>query len=360
MKYFLAPLLFASFILCCKKDEIHEPIDLSPGVDWVQVKSTSYTIPFNGSSAAFLSAFSSSGDQVTWHAEFYVDDVPLIKNKFIPQAEGSYFVTAKYKDLVSAPVEINVVPPLSKKILIENFTSRTCGFCPWIGNRLDSLDQANPNVISYSIHGQDELETEETYDLQDLLSVYSRPSVRVNRGYVRNFEAPIEINELIDSVQFMLGSQPGIEISIQSSLNGNDLSAQVFCKYHSETRNDLYLTLMLVEDSVITQDQYNYFNGYPWTYCPFATLPFYLPEYVNHNVLRKTLTNPRGDLISLVAFEKNIVQNLGQFHYTIPPWIDIHHTKLIAILHRVQKGIEVSSVINSQIVKVGSNVDFDQ
>lgn len=360
MKYPFILLLISLWLISCNKDEPNTPTDLSPGVNWIKVESSSYTIPFNGTGIATLTAISSSGDQLYDHTAFYVNDQKLDKIVFTPKALGTYSIYARYKDLTSTPIEIKVENPLNKKVLIESFTSRICGFCPWIGARLDSLDDANSNVISYSIHGQDELEVSETYPLQQLLSVYARPSVRINRGYVRNFDAFLEINELVDSVQYFLSSQPRIELSIESAIHQQNITVKVDCKYFEEIKDDIYLSLMLVEDSVITQNQYNYFSGYPWTYCPFAALPDSLSNYSNHNVLRKVITDTNGDMISKTGFVYGKTQEIGSYTFSVDTKIDLSKASLIAIVHRRQAGIEISTVLNAQQVKVGENIGFDE
>jgi len=357
----LFPLLFITlWCISCTKDEPNVPSDLSPGIDWITISSNSYVIPLNGTGAGILSATTNLGDDITSSTTFFANDVQLDHNKFSPAETGPYIIIGKYKDLTSAPLDIKVESPLNKKVLIESFTSRTCGFCPWIGTRLDSLDHENKNVISYSIHGQDELEANESYPLQQLLEVYARPSVRINRGYVRNFDAPIEIKELIDSVQYFLSTQPKVELSIQSEIHEQTLSAHVFCKYYESIRENIFLTFLMVEDSVITQDQYNYFNGYSWTYCPFATLPFYLHDYKNHNVLRSVLTDTKGDPIVKAPFEYGVEQEIGSFSMTIPSGVDLHHAKFIAIIHNEQHGIEISTVLNAQIVNAGDQINFNE
>jgi hypothetical protein len=222
------------------------------------------------------------------------------------------------------------------------------------------LLRLNANVISYSIHGQDELEISETNSLQELLEVYSRPSIRVNRGYVRNFDAPIEIQELLDSVRFYLSFQPKVEIAIESEINQSILVVKVFGKYFENITENIFLTCLIAEDSMITQDQYNYFNSYPWTFCPFASLPFYLPDYVNHNVLRNIMSYTLGDPIMPKPFEKGMVREIGNYTFTIPESMDVKHTKIIAIVHRAQAGIEISTVLNSQVVQAGSQVSFSE
>jgi hypothetical protein len=128
----------------------------------------------------------------------------------------------------------------------------------------------------------------------------------------------------------------------------------------SRTKDVISLTLVVVEDNIITQDQYNAFSNSSRPNCPFTSLPFYLADYQNHNVLRKVLSEPNGDIITKVPFQYGIVQETGHLHFSIDSTFDIENSHLIAIVHRQQDGIEASTVLNSQIVKVGNQVGFNE
>ena len=345
-------LLFAPLFFSCIKEDDFNTVK-------VKLESSIYKLPVNEYSVAVLKA-SNAGNDITDSCKFYINDVLIESNIFKPITTGIYTIQSVYKNTKSNTIEIEAVASLNKKVLIELFTSRTCGFCPWIGVRLDSFHNANPKVISYSIHGQDELVIDGTGDLQEYLQVYARPAVRIDHGYVRNYAAPIEIGRLIDSVHQFLSVQPKLEISIQSNLQQDKLSINVFCKYYEKIWEDLYVTVVLVEDSVITQNQYNYFSGYPHPSHggPYISLPYYLPEYENHNVLRKFLTDPRGDKINKVDYFNPAPQEVAPYEITLGNEINPANTWIIATVHMRRDGIEASSVLNAQIVKVGETVDF--
>jgi hypothetical protein len=348
---YLLLIIPALYFSCTKEGDFNE--------DKIKLESSLYKLPVNEYTVAVLKA-SNSGNDITDKCEFYVNDERLENNIFKPLTTGNYIIQCVYKNLKSNTIQIEVVESLNKKVLIELFTSRVCGFCPWIGIRLDSLHNANQKVISYSIHGQDELEINGTHDLQQYLQVFERPSVRIDRGYVRDFAAPIEMGRLLDSVRHFLSVQPPLEISIQSNLKQDNLSVKVFCKYYEKILDDLYVTVLLVEDGVITQNQYNYFSGYPNPSHggPFISLPNLLPDYENHNVLRKFLTNPLGDKINKVDFFNIAPQQVATFEIAIGNDIDPANSYIIAIIHKRRDNIEASSVLNSQIVKVGESVDL--
>jgi len=359
MKIFYLLLLIPALYISCHKDDVKIQEDVAIGVNWINVKSSSYKLPLNEYGFAVLTTTTNFGDNITAESEFYVNDQKIDKNIFMPSTKGTYKIQSVYKNLKSNSIEIEVGEPLNKKVLIEFFTSRICGFCPWIGIRLDSLQTTNRKVISYSIHGQDELEVNGTQAFQEFLHVYDRPAVRIERGYVRNYAAPIEIKGLIDSVKYFLSVQPKVEISIQSSIQQNILSIKTFCKYYEEIKEEIYLTLVLVEDGVITHNQYNYFSGYSHIGGPFISLPNPIPEYNNHNVLRSFLSDPLGDTINKVDFEYNVSQEIGSFEVVLEKGVDPLNSWIIAIVHKRRDDIEISSVLNSQIVKAGEVVGFN-
>ncbi|MBP7239381.1 MAG: Omp28-related outer membrane protein [Saprospiraceae bacterium] len=354
----LIPVLYFS---CTKDEGVKE--DIAVGVGDLVLESSSYKLPLNEYGVATLKTYSYLFHEfypLSGQCEYYVNGQRLDSAIFRPLTTGVYTLQSVYKNLKSNTIQIEVEEPLNKKVLIELFTSRICGFCPWIALRMDSLHNANPKVISYSIHGQDELEINETHEFQHYLQVFERPSVRIERGYVRDYAAPIEMGRLIDSVHQFLSVQPKLEIAIQTSMQGNKVSGKVSCKYYEKIFEDLYLTIVLVEDGVITQNQYNYFSGYPKPSHggPYISLPFYLPDYENHNVLRKFLTDPRGNKINKVDFFNTAPQDVAPFEIEIGQDIDPSNSWIIAIVHKRRDSIEASSVLNSQIVKVGETVDF--
>jgi thiol-disulfide isomerase/thioredoxin len=341
-------------------DDREEPSPAPPGVNALSISASSNRLPFHPYAVSVLTCKTNRGDNVTKTATFYANGVELSDNRFIPAAIGNTSVHCTCYNLESDPVEIVTEEARSRKVLIEFFTSRTCGFCPWIAQRLDSLNHANDKVISYSIHGEDELEVNETAEFQAYQHVYDRPSVRIDRGYVRNYAAPIEIKKLIDSVYRFLSIQPKVEIALQTRLIQDQLTIDVSCKYHERVWDSLYLTLALVEDSITTYDQYNYFSGYLSGLGPFASQPPLLPEFNNHNVLRRFLTGTRGELVTQVPYVKGVEQHVKSVTVQLDPAYDKSNMRVIAIFHRRRDDVEVSSVHNAQIVRVGERVDFNE
>ena len=357
----LAPILFSLVLFTsCSNQNIDEPVkDLTPYENAIYISSSSTDLPYNAYGKAMLGAETDLKGDVTSHTVFYANGVQLQSNEFIPSDTGVYVIQGIYKDLESEPLEVRVTPARNKKVLIEYFTSRTCGWCPWIGSRLDSLDKANEQVISYSIHGEDEMHIPETNLLQEYLHVFERPSVRTNRGYVRHASTPTENVRLADTVSYLLSRQPAAELAIVSQWNENLLTIDVSGKFYSLLPEPVYLTILIVEDSIVSYNQYNYFSGSSLQGCPYTSLPNPIPEYQNHNVLRRVLSDIKGDLLDLSGLVLQQSRPIGTYSFDIPEWIAREDTFVIAILHTRRDDISISSVLNAQAVEAGTTVSFE-
>ncbi|MEP6793408.1 MAG: hypothetical protein ABJB16_03715, partial [Saprospiraceae bacterium] len=85
-----------------------------------------------------------------------------------------------------------------------------------------------------------------------------------------------------------------------------------------------------------------------------------IPEYANTNILRNFITDPLGDAIVKEDFEYGVIRKMGSYHIKLENLTNIDNGYIIAIVHKRKDNIDISSVLNSQIVKIGSNVDFSE
>ncbi len=353
-------LLLAFYFAACSNNNFDEPVkDLTPYENAIYISASSRDLPLNAFGQAILGAETDLKGDITMKTVFYANGVQLPSNVFTPVDTGEYSIKGIYKDLESEPIIIHVTPERNKKVLIEYFTSRTCGWCPWIGSRLDSLDLADKTVISYSVHGEDEMQIPETNLLQDNLQVFDRPAVRINRGYVRNYAAPIEIKRLTDSVNFMLSKQTPVELAIASQWQNDHLDIEVMGKFYSLPADQLYLSVVVVEDNIISNNQYNYFSGSSLHGCPYTAFPNPMPTYQNHNVLRRMLTDIRGDEVDLSAMQLLRSYSLGSYIFEFPALIHKNNARVIAFLHYRSDSITISSVVNAQQAGAGESVGFE-
>jgi len=351
-------------LISCNKQEKVEvvPEDLTPNIDWIKIEASSLKLPLNSYGISHLSATSELGNDITSETVFYVNGEKMDSTTFKPTEIGNYLISGIYKDLQSPEIELIVKEPLNKKVLIEYFTSKYCGACPWIGARVDSLHKSNNKVISYTIHDRDELEVPESMELFDYQKVFGRPTIRVDRVHMEDYLAALEIQPLIDSINHFLSILPEAGLSINSNLENQVLNIEVKGKFYEAIDKELFLTISIIEDNIITSDQINSFSGAEIDGCPFIHEPDPIPNYVNHNTLRKTLTKVRGDELMPTNFESGQEELLQIIQQPVDALniTTIEDAYIIAILHERKEEIGIPSVLNAQIVKVGESVSFEE
>lgn len=350
--YLLLCLLLLLF--SCKKET-------TVSISFLIVRSGVDDLPLNEYGKAFLQAEGDGALDLSTETEFYANDQKITGNIFEPAGTGIFHIKGIYKGVESNEIEIKVSPPLNKKILLEYYTNVGCGWCPWMGFRVDSLHKANSKVIGYTIHGDDVLEVPGVQDFQVYQHIVGRPTVRINRGYARNFWPVGEIAGLRDSISFMLSQQPPLELAIESSLNGDELHVVVRGKIYKPLQGPLYLTLIAVEDGLITHNQANLFsNQASYANCPFTSQPNPIPEYENHNVLRMFISAYNGDLVLNTPLTPDQEPTLGAYDLTLENVTDPQSAFLIAFVHTRRVDAEISSVLNAQIVALGHAVGFKE
>lgn len=335
--------------------------DNLPQSKFLYIQSSSTDLPLNEYGQAILNASDEAQNNMTDYTIFYVNGNPIPGNIFKPETTGIYQVKGVYNHIESGNIELRVEAPLNKKVLLEYYTAVGCGWCPWMGYRVDSLHKNNTQVIGYSLHGDDYLEAPGLQEIQVHQTVEMRPAVRVDRGYVRDFYESYEITGLLDSIRQFLSVQPPLEISVSTSLNNNALAIDIKGKVYRDLTPDLYVTCVLVEDKVMSHNQSNNFSGRPnYTHCPFTELSDPIPDYENHNLLRKFVSGYFGDPIQLNTLHTGQEGDIASYstlleNVTIPDncWV-------IVLVHGYSGNYEKSSVLNAQIVQAGKSAGFKE
>lgn len=336
--------------------------DPTPGYDHLYVKTSTRYIPLNEFGSAELSAVDERGYDRTGVTRFYINDEPLEGNIFHPSEMGEVRVKAIHEDLESEEISLFVEEPLNRKTLLEYVTGRTCGICPWPGHQVDSMHHANDRIVGYSIHLRDELALPEIEPFLALQGIYGAPNVRLNRtGLDISGSSFIDyVPAIAGSTHSALSSQPPMEIALSSTISGDQLEMEVSAKFYQTLIQPLYLTVVLVEDKVIINNQANAYSGYDLEGLPYSALPDPIPEYETFNVAREYLTDKGGEEVDLSANHAGQTLTVGTFQTSIPLEFEQENGYLIAFLHKGEEGSGVSSVFNTQIAPLGVAVDFKE
>jgi hypothetical protein len=263
---------------------------------------------------------------------------------------------------------IVVLPPttFSKKILVENFLSTTCGYCAWGIDDLKKIDSLYGNrVISVTFHGNgnDPMYTPSYDILGNYFLNTIIPAGCVNR-IGTSFNEPL-INFPNSFINHELDSSASCGLAINAT-NVHDSIAQIEVKaaFNQALTGDIRLVVYLVEDSVTGGPLYSQQNwncstcSAPDPGSSFYNLPALIYPFYHKDVFRKQLTPNQvwGDTIPVSyrhfqgELRKSYTVNTGSLtgKFYIVAFITLNGDDYLS-----------HHVLNSQKVRLGFNKNYD-
>lgn len=205
----------------------------------------------------------------------------------------------------------NYAPPVSavpshfeQKIIIEQFTSASCGDCPKANLNLDSLVRFNPNrVFGLSFHVNDVMT--DTAILTANGKIYHDslfnptgiyPSGMINR-HLNSF-SDISPDQWASHVQTELGHVPSCGLALEAkTIEGNTLKLTVHVGFSETMVGQYNLHAYVVENQVISNDSiYDQMNNFsingttPDSLLSLYSLDDTIHRYAHKYVFRKIIT----------------------------------------------------------------------
>ncbi|MFI5220016.1 MAG: Omp28-related outer membrane protein [Bacteroidia bacterium] len=194
-----------------------------------------------------------------------------------------------------------------KHILLEEFSTAPCGFCPDGDLVAAQLIIDHPPVIWLTHHagfGTDSMTIPESVTIANAFTTFA-PGATIDRGdypipiYTYSGFIAISRQKWDSVVVAHLNDPPVVDVSIIN--NYDPVTRLLNCTVQSDfittpTAGDLRLNLFLVEDSVVGfgngYDQKNYYNTTPGH--PYYNAGDPIVGYVHHHVMRKVVTGTWG------------------------------------------------------------------
>jgi len=125
-------------------------------------------------------------------------------------------------------------------------------------------------------------------------------------------------------------------------------------KFDITTSESLNIVVVLVEDSLI-YPQSNFYDSQPNSL--FYNLGDPIQNYRHNNVMRVAATDIFGDVIPANAVKKNTT---WEKTYTLnASGYQLANCKVVAFVQYTQNNVIRWGVLNAQVVKAGSSIDFD-
>lgn len=257
-------------------------------------------------------------------------------NKLLPL---SLIILCLFACKEKGPVIDYSVPQTSKVVLLEEFTGVLCATCPAAHEIVKQLlDQYPDKLIAVSIHTGDFAHpmpyplSDDTFEIEEAINiasdgflgpVTSNPIAAVDR---KIFDG--ESDELLTKlkwsgyISYELKETPKVNISLSADYNdtSNILNTNVVLQYVEGVSEKNFLSLMLIEDSIIDAQKDDR--------VPSGIDTF----YVHNRVLRDMFTPYNGVEITEEKKAGTIVEKKFSLS-DIPAKFNISHCKVVAFVH---------------------------
>jgi|GEM_PF-3008933 len=344
MQYLIFISLCAVVFSCSKKnDSTAVPKEL-------RIVLNTPTVYNDGLDELMVTVFDASNTDVTAGSEILIDGNLIGDNIFKAGGTKTYSAKARLNGKESAPVSFNAIQhevnKFSKKITIEEFAGTWCSFCTRFTYLIDTMVRNNNKIIPITVHSGDIMEYVFVRQMRQKFQTTDFPSAYVNRTRIWDESAAMLQNDLDRK------SKCGLAIS--STINNNQVTATVKVKFDITTSESLNIVVLLLENSLV-YPQANYYDSQPTS--PFHNLGDPIQHYKHNNVMRVAATDIFGDVIPATAARKN---ETWEKTYTInASGYNLANCKVVAFVQYAQNNVSRWGVLNAQVAKAGSSVNFD-
>ena len=348
-------------------------INTTTGPDSLHVSLSSTSISNNSWDADTITVKDYLGNDITSKCGLYLNSgsnaTYLSSRYFNAFTYGNFTISAVQGNLPSNAVPISISPsPYTHKILVEDYTSTLCGFCPREIFDLDTYTQKQKNCVWVAVHcgglGADPYWYQYANSQQSSFGVTGYPSTIINRSYLWNEDSTVLSSEL------KKGAYVGL--AINSSVSGTTISGTAQVKFNVTTNKSYKIVIALIESGVFA-DQDNYYSpaGGKTPYLYGGKQP--ITNFEEKNCLRATSTNLLGDVIPSantvannvysVPFTFNTSGVTGNSTANLKNYtVNTANCKVVAYVvdaNGAWNSTTNKGVLNVQYAPVGTNQPFD-
>jgi thiol-disulfide isomerase/thioredoxin len=277
-------LLTFVFISCSSGGDSDGPDDIAEPIVTELILTYNNDFLFKGDAVTFQ-VMDNLGRVLSYKADFELDGIALSGNIVTLESDGEHTLKVSYEDF-SQEFNLTVYnSSFTQKILIEDYTGTWCGYCPRVSYILDELTSSDENVIASAIHNGDNMVYQFEAQMRAAYDVGGFPWAKLNRIH-RWDESP-------SSLTSFLNKSPGLGLSIDSAIQGEDLNVEIGVGF-DVNREDLKLVVYFQRNGMIA-DQANFYNEDSST--PFYDLGNPIQDFVHDHVLLSAFTDVFGDQI---------------------------------------------------------------
>ena len=251
-------------------------------------------------------------------------------------------------------IDMNIPTAQEKHILVEEFTGIACSGCPHGHQKLEDILNAHGNRVEViSIHPKGiftnpdfypEFDTDFTTDAcEDIVTLYgpwgSLPLAGVDRVEVDGSTYIERQSTWTVKVSERLSSTTPVNIEIAETIyDAGDKYAKLKVKLHytSSVVNNQYLSVYLLEDSIIAPQLNANFDGQ------------YANDYVHKHILRDMFSSYQGDELSEDLEVGRVFEK--EFKLSIDDGWDYDKLHVVAAVHHK---VDSNNVVNVRSAHIG-------
>jgi hypothetical protein len=193
-----------------------------------------------------------------------------------------------------------------RMVLLEPFTSTSCGACPLAHYEIENLEATNENVMHLTHYLFGPLHHKYTdYVIERLdKTLYTPLSFiqRVNGDAGVVYFGMDRLNEMVEGVE---RDAVNLGVTIETNLDAQDLTIDVLLESNDVSLESIGLTVLIVEDLVTGEgtgyDQRNY--GNEDENHPYFGQGEYIEGFEHTNVIRHVLSGFEGDEVNIESQE---------------------------------------------------------
>ncbi len=275
--------------------------------------------------------------------------------------------------LSSALVALGFIP--EKKIVLEEYTSNTCGYCPWGHLYLDQVVNQNEDVIPIAVHGEmagpSDLDIPEGVQAMQGLGLNAFPQLSVNRYKmpwawitgigVEDANGSYGVNIWNQAVNENRNVPSPASVSIfeqQFDPTTRQFRITVRGEFYAEITDDFRFNVFLVENNVTGTgsgyDQTNYMNNQSNT--PFYNLGNPIVGYNHKHVLRAMLGGSWGTAQSIPATVTPGTQYERTYTFTIPETWKANDITVVPVIMRFNQDRLKRPILNATNNRLTNNI----
>jgi|GEM_PF-474997 len=347
-------------------------VNTTLGVDSLVVTLSTNQVENNGWDQVLITVKDKlTGADVTATSNLFINSgsfaTPITSAVFTPYSNGSFTISATQGTILSnlAPLTVVSASPsaFTHKILVEDYTSSLCGYCPREFYDLDTYTQTHPKCAWVAVHctglGQDNYAFQYSANMESKFGVSGYPTTIVNRRTTWGEDTA--------TLNAETAKWTGLGLALNSSISGNTITGTAQVKFNFTTTKPLKIVIAMVESGLLaSQDNYYSPSGGATPYLYNGQNP--IPNFNEKYCFRATTTDAFGDSIPVAATYKNNVYTLpftfnlsGVNAYNAAYTLKPANCRIVAYVLDGSTAIWSSTkgVLNVQYAAVGAAQPFD-